>query len=424
MKYKVEAFDKMHFFLRYAFEPMIRFRIDFAGFIDIDVLKKAVTLSMNTVPLIRCCFDDSRMEPRWVDKYFTAEDIVHAENVGIDIDSEKQIRYRLSKEIDTKTEPQLMIYIIRKTDSDTLCVIINHMVSDGSGFKQYLYLLSELYTKLKKNQPLPAAAPPPRGIKPLLTGLTLAGKVRIMRTRPDYYYAYRAEKQSGVDFNVQDCKAYLETRIVSKEQFIKLKNVGKDLDATVNDIFLALFLRSFCRITKTEKAKCLSTMDIRRLIPPNIDIGWGIDNYSCHGACIASVKADDPFSVTVKQISEQMGYYKSGSNPLSDIIWWDYITRFIPFRILERRYDKFIRAPILVFSNCGVIDNASLRFDDLIVKNAVLSSAIYRSPYFQLVMSTFNNCCTLSCNFYGDEDSKSWVDRFFDSYLTEIESLV
>ena len=423
MKYKVEAFDKMHFFIRTAIEPMIHCRIDFAGHIDIDVLKKAVTLSMDTVPLIQCCFDDSRLLPRWIDKHFTAEDIVHVENADRDKDTEKQIADRLAKEIDMKTEPQLKIHIIRKTEGDTFCVIINHMISDGGGFKQYLYLLGELYTKLKKNQPIPVIAPQQRGLKPLLSGMKLAEKLRIMRSPAYYLDAFASIEQLGTDFNAINGSAYIARQTISKEQFDKLRSFGKSLDATVNDTFMALFLRSFCKLTKTDKAKCLSTMDMRRFIPPNINIGRGIDNYSSHGACLVYIKADDPFNVTVKQVKEQMDYYKTGNNILRGMIWWHYIARFIPFHTLKRQYAKFINIPALIFSNFSIIDSALSRFDDLPIESYAISAGINHSPCFQLIISTYRGCCTLCSSFFGDDDSKLWVDRLYNNIISEIESL-
>ncbi|GEM_PF-5968854 len=40
-----------------------------------------------------------------------------------------------------------------KTDNgcDKMCLIINHMVCDGAGLKEYLYLLADIYAHLEND---------------------------------------------------------------------------------------------------------------------------------------------------------------------------------------------------------------------------------------------------------------------------------
>ena len=42
-----------------------------------------------------------------------------------------------------------MVRVVRSSGKDTLCIVMNHMVSDGAGLKEYLYVLGTLYTKLQ-----------------------------------------------------------------------------------------------------------------------------------------------------------------------------------------------------------------------------------------------------------------------------------
>jgi NRPS condensation-like uncharacterized protein len=131
-KYRVEIFDIWQYLCQTVYEPLIRCRIDFSNHIDENRLKKAVTLSLDAVPLINACFDGRSFRPRWIKRSFTGCDIVHV--VEADLDTNKQIISLFSSNIDFAAEPQLKIHLIKKPDGDTACVIINHMICDGAGF--------------------------------------------------------------------------------------------------------------------------------------------------------------------------------------------------------------------------------------------------------------------------------------------------
>ena len=64
---------------------------------------------------------------------------------------EQELNKFITTKIDELKGPQLMVKVIRNKYKDILCVVINHMICDASGFKEYLYLLSSIYTNLKKN---------------------------------------------------------------------------------------------------------------------------------------------------------------------------------------------------------------------------------------------------------------------------------
>ena len=420
MRNNVEAFDLFQYLLQYSYEPLIRCRIDFAGHLDLDVFTEALTHSMDTVPLLRCCFDDSRPRPRWVERDFTGKDIVHLVNADINKNIEEQITFYYSSNIDFKSEPQLKIYIVRKAEGDTLCIIINHMVCDCAGFKQYLYLLSELYTKLKNKKTLPIAVLHPRGIDLLISHLTLKEKWKILSTKPENEDLINAHTQAGMGISNNGKTPYMEVRVVTKDQFQKLRHYGKTRGVTLNDLLMTLFSRSFCKNTHTEKIAFPSTMDLRRFIPA--DKHYGISNFSTNCICLISIKADDPFTVTLEQVSEQMNIYKSTDVPLRGIIWWYSCARLIPFWYLKR-HREILKPPIVSFTNLGILDSNLLCFDDMFINNAYLSTAFKRSPYFQLIVSTYRDSFVLGCSYFGDSDNKRWTDSVFDDIFSEMESL-
>lgn len=54
----------------------------------------------------------------------------------------------LAETIDPEAGPQIRLTLVRKTEKDILCVVVNHMICDGAGLKEYLYLLASLHNQL------------------------------------------------------------------------------------------------------------------------------------------------------------------------------------------------------------------------------------------------------------------------------------
>lgn len=128
-------------------EPRIRCLIQFQNHIDGTALKRAIDLSIGAVPLLACVFDGRRR--CWENHAFTADDIFRL--IESPEENETFPLKVLLTSIDCIHEPQLKIFLVRNAKRDTLCAIINHMICDGAGFKKYLYLLCDLYSKCEQN---------------------------------------------------------------------------------------------------------------------------------------------------------------------------------------------------------------------------------------------------------------------------------
>ena len=420
MKHKVEAFDIWQNMCQAIYEPLIRCRIDFEGHIDTGTLKQAVTSSIQAVPLIGCCFDDSQNRPRWVEKNFSGEDMVAV--VEADDDANEQIARLFSSGIDFAKEPQLKIFLVRKNTGDTLCVIISHIVCDGMGFKEYLYVLSNLYTKLKHNESIAYPMLYARGIKPLFGKVTLKEKIRILLSRFDAYDPANQKEQQGVSFDETNREPRMETRNIPTVEFARLKIFAKSNNATVNDILMAMFARAFCKNSGTGKIMLPSTIDLRKFIPTGTN--YGVSNYASNCMCHISVKSEDSLADTLRQVSNQMRTHKAGNSILKSVLLWDMAVRFLPYGFLKRNFTKIVPFPKISFSNLGVIDEALLCFDRAPIESAYLTASVKSDPYLQITASTCHGRCTLSCNFYGSNHDKEWVDRILDDIREETKALV
>ncbi|MDR3326639.1 MAG: hypothetical protein LBT04_00635 [Prevotellaceae bacterium] len=415
-KYKVEIFDIWQYLCQTVYEPLIRCRIDFSNPIDENILKRAVTLSLEAVPLINACFDGVSFRPRWIKKNFTGHDIVHV--VKADLDTNKQIISLFSSNIDFTTEPQLKIHLIKKTDGDTACIIINHIVCDGAGFKEYLYLLSDLYTKCKNNEAIFLPEYHHRGIGHLFAGIPLAEKIGIIRSNYNAYDSSTEREQNGVTFEPGANSPFMETCVISKENLAQIKVFAKEKGATLNDMIMTAFARVFCVKTGTDKIMLPSTMNLRKYIPSG---KYGIANLSTNCMCNISIQENDLFADTLKQVSEQMQQHKSNKNILKSVMLWNLAVHILPFRFLKRHYTQIVKLPVVSFTNLGIVNNELLNFKDALIENVYLTASIKSSPFFQLTASTYNDNCTLSCNIYGADCDKKWVECFLDDVRSELQ---
>ena len=421
MKYNVEAFDKWHYICGqvHNYENIIRCRIDLCGRIDAEALKKAVTLSLITIPLIACVFESISKKPRWVEMGFTGENVVNL--VEAESDAEYQIIRSLSSGLDVSAEPQLKITIVRGGGGDALCVALNHMLCDGVGCKQYLYILCKIYSNLLNGNEPPPQSYQQRGLKPLLAGISLSERIRLLRSDIDYNAPPDNHIQRGLDDNVGVIGTHILKRELPTDIFNALRVYVKAHKATVNDGLMALFARAFCMLTGTERIHIPSTMDLRKFIPPNIKYGPG--NYSANCICSVAITPGDPLEKTIAGISRQMTTFKSDNGILKSILSWHYVTRFYSYRTIRDNFANKIKWPVFFYTNIGVIDAELLKFGSLHVKDAYMMSPIKPRPNLQFSASTFDGCCTLSCNIYGTESDRQFIGRIFDSIYAEAASL-
>ena len=421
LQYHVETFDIWTHLCgqSYHYTPLIRCRMDFSGHLDMGALTHAVNLSLQTIPLVGCYFDAESSRPHWVER-FSGEEMVTA--VEAQTDAEEVVARCMSADRDCAAPaPSFHLTVVKKSSGDTLVAIISHIVCDGAGFKRYLYLLSELYTKLQAGETPLVPAFDARGTRPLFAGMDFREKMKIWRAGMGSYIAHN-QSQLGVDFNVGENETFMEKRTLSREAFSALQAFSKARGATVNDGLMALFARAFCRNTGTNHILLPSTMDLRKFIPPGVTCGFS--NYSSGCMCYISVEPDDSLSATLSSVSEQMRAYKSGNTILKSVLVWNLVARLIPYPCLKRIYSKIVKQPIISYSNLGILDADKLRFGALSPEDAYLTPAIKPRPYLQLNASTYDGRCTLSCNLYGSRADGEFACRLLDNMYQETAALV
>jgi NRPS condensation-like uncharacterized protein len=411
---KAESFDVMQYLYGRVHDPLMHCMIRFSGHIDAVILKKAVTLSGETIPLIRCCFDVTARRPCWKEQCFTGEDIVNV--IKEEPNDKEQSERLLASTIDIIHEPQLKIFLIKAEQFDTLCVIINHMVCDGAGFKEYLYLLSDIYTKLEGNvNDISNPECYSRGTGQLFSGFTLTEKLNILFSK---YDLPKQKQQMEICLEGDSNVPFFVTRCIAKEQFLHLKAYAKSEGATVNDMVLAAYVRLLSRKIGSDRIVIPCPVDLRKYLC--IGRKHGICNLTSNFICDVTVCEHDTFHETLSQVSCQMKRQKMSRKCLKPVVMLELAFHILPFRTIKRIFGKIFTIPVISFTNLGVIDKELLKFGNAYVLNAYLTGAIKYVPYFQIAISTYDDSCTLSSNLHGTPQDKIWTECFLEELSKEL----
>lgn len=260
-RYKVEAWDILqHLFkVKNINDHTLHFVATFSGKLDLDRFRQAVNLSADAFPLIRSRFNETEGQPYWEDKGYTTEDMLEfSETHNMD----ESVAQFINKEVNAFNGPQLRLKVIRNDKNDTLCVSMNHMLCDAAGFKNYLYMLSDIYLNMLEKPNCQSAAMGNRKIRQLLRAFSIRDKIKIMFSKNDMSTHDPAKFKFEGDLN----NPFIEMRTISQEGFCLLKTYAKEHDATVNDVILTAYMRVLYQLFgRTIIIPC--AVDLRKYLP-------------------------------------------------------------------------------------------------------------------------------------------------------------
>jgi NRPS condensation-like uncharacterized protein len=422
-KYKAEPLDVMQYFYGSVHEPFIHGFIQVKDHIDVLILKRAVTLSLKAAPVLGCCFVESAWHPYWKAGGFTGEDIVKVCNIEErpmknvkELDEEKIINRLLATPLDIYKGPQLKINLFKGKDNDTICVIINHMVTDGVGFKEYMYMLCNLYSKLEKNIDYnPTLKAYPRSTGLIFQNFSTAEKLQIIFSKYDYS---KQKQQSGVFLEGDKNNPLFITHNIAREEFTGIKSYVKKQGITVNDMLLTAYARLLYKKAGMERCIIPCPVNLRKYLSDHQK--HGISNFISYYYCDINIKETDSFRDTLSLVASQMTRQKESLNSLKSIIMLETAFHFIPFFVLKKYFLKSFAVPMFSLTNFGVLDKNLLKFGKNEISEVYLTATIKYVPYNQIVITTYDDSCTLSCNLYGTLNDKVWIKDFLRGMEEEI----
>ena len=419
----VTGIDRILYLLKYGYYNMqIQAVISFDQHLDADVLKKAVRLSLDAEPVLRCQFVENDKQPYW-QPFENPDEIQWFEFVQND--SKQAAIERFLKSPFYCEEQMLCVRLIRVNDNDTLCVKISHACSDGGGLKQYLQLLAEIYSSLLKDSRYKPEPNTKRRLdqKSYFEALGIKDPLALLEPNAQPLRATWAFPCYGVESK----EMYISMRRFGDESFDRIKAFGKSHAVTINTIILTSFYRSMFQLLNPpagDDREIDIPMDLRRSF--KTDPSRDICNLSVTTTSRIYRVEEESFLGTLDRVSKSIDELRHAQAELSQAVIIE-AQEAIEYSQLSAFFQA-ARPQILktgklspTLTNMGII--LPLQFGQITADDAYLVPTTIYAPGFLLGVSTYNRTLTLLVIYCEPSHKTEDVNALMDFMVDELNSL-
>ncbi len=413
LRFHAEVFDKTQFLFQEYNDHQVRAVIYFDGMAERELLEKAVRCSADFLPILGSRFVPDKIRPYWesIDEA-GYQNLISFTDMG-NKEPENEIQAFITGKTDECTGAQLMVKNIRAMGRDTLCIVMNHMICDGAGFKQYIYLLGEIYTKLQDGTYEEFRYySGSRSERQIYRHFSLFEKLKVSLLPNE-----STKNRNTVRFPLCDehtgQRPVISTHKLSRERFERLKAYGKNYSVTINDIVLAAYFRALNQMLDHEQCEVLTIpcmVDLRRYLPDRK--AEGICNLTSMIACHIGATEGESFRETVSKVSEAMSRRKNGYPGLNGLSLLKLAYK-LPFAFSQRILKKHYANPMIGLTNIGILDSNRLVFGSVPVRDAYVAASVKYTPYFQMGLTTYKDSITFTVSQYCTESDRETIQRFF-----------
>lgn len=409
MKFRAEIFD----YLQYLYDTtgfndhQVHCVIKFETKVDPFVMKKAVEILIDTIPVLSRVYRHNKGSSYWEDSV-----PLHTSDYFYVVENYQDFEAFTFSKTKEESGPQIKICLLQ-SESDSLSIVINHMIADGAGIKQCVYLLSEIYSRLLTD---PDYRPSyvidgDRGFKQVISGLSPIEKIKIL-----IFNKKDSNQNSSYKFPMsknENTSPFILTHEVSSESYGQIQNFCKIHNVTINDVMLTSYFRVLSRILKIngEFFGIPIMIDMRRHL--NDKKFNALTNLSSTVIINACVHQGESFSQTLEKITNEMKNKKNNYLGLNTFLKLNTLFKLckgrLPYKILKHS----LKNPNICMTNIGIIDSKKLMFQGSPISTAFVCGSIKYRPHFQMAVCSFNNKMTLSVNLYGSQEDQDTIKEFF-----------
>ena len=419
---KTEISDQIQFFLRKNADQQMRFVIGFSKMIDFEVLKKAIRLSIFAEPVFSCVYYEEFKKPYWEKQEFIDTSLLIEISEG-NQQIENEISKFLQQTISPFEFPLVKAKLFRDNGKDILCFNMNHTPTDGAGLKQFVKKLATIYNSLLKNPDfIPACnLEGDRSLKQVTTSFSLSDKLQFAK------YGFKKPKRNpswsfGWDANKNENKKQIIIDKIPENTFLTLKEYGKQHNATVNDIVISAFMRSFEKSKPGNKLLAkpvIIPVDLRKYVNP--EHHSAICSLTGSMICNIGNETGNSFSETLLKVKNEIKVKKEKHAEMFMLTQFLILSKIVPYAKLKNITMQRKMPPIPLVTNIGVINPDDINFNGIPVEYSYLTGAICTENFFCLGFSTFKNEITFSVGFTGGNNEIQKVKKFLNDLKVELE---
>lgn len=379
--------------------PIIYMRIRFSGKIDIPKLKDAIRISAVYVPEILCAFDWKT--GMFIDCGYTADNAIISDDSRFN--ESDHMKWDLG--CDTQLKIKYNVY-----DEHSFMVIgISHILSDGRGFLQYLYLLSNLYNQ----KPISTNLHNNRNVKEILS---------MVHGKNTYSYRLNSKPKRNKEFildreTTDQTQPHCISLFIENDSYKRLCIKAHKYHVTLNDIFMTAYFRVLHLLKKDSKYYLPCPVDLRVFATglPALTVA------NLTGIYIIPVTIkDNTFDEILIQVHNEISRQKGNKRCLKNIKLLSEASSHIPFSLLNFMCSKLYHPFPVSYTNLGIIDDSKMRFGDCQIERCYLTVTYRKFQDFQLSVSTFKGRCTFNSAFYGSQKRKEFYQDLLRLIKNEI----
>lgn len=387
--------------------------LTFDNHLNMAVLKKAVMQSTEKLPLLLCHFNETKNGAYWQESVFSADDLVFLVETT---EPDAEVNRALIRKLSTENGPQICFTIVRTTTTDRLVVIMNHMLADGAGFKEYLYLLSETYSNLLEN--------PAYNANLSLGSRSLSQIFKQFSHKEKKTILTKKAKNKTVHNPVFPLQGDPENPKViwtklPKANFTQIIQYAKTQEATVNDVFFAAMAQTVHQTTSESELSIDCPIDLRKYLPERKSLG--ITNLTANITCEIN-KNDDLNSLesTLQAVKKSLDPQKNSLAPLRIYYLLELIFKKKSYSFAKKASEKLYSIPKTSFTNIGIIEEDKLHFEGSTLTDCFICGSLKYAPFFQVAATTFRGELTLSTNLHGTTSDHEWQRLFLEKLMLNL----
>ena len=409
MKYKAEIFDR----LQYLFEEtgfndhQLHCVIRFENKLDAGVMESAVLLLLKAVPLLSCAYRHNNGDSFW-----ETADISGSGDLFTVAESKADFDAFTVSRTNESTGPQIRV-CLHSSSADSLSVIMNHMVCDAAGFKECVYLLSDLYSALLKD---PGYMPAhtfngDRSMQPVTAQIRFSDKIKAL-----LFQGRESNQRKELLFPLsrdENTAPFILTHEIGAERMAVLHDYCRRNNATINDAVLAAYYRALAKTTGMEgKPLNLPIMiDMRRYLQDKTADSF--TNLSSTVITRITVDCGETFQETLMKVNREMKARKANQMGINGFVKLALLFKLFNGRTGYSIIKKNLKNPYICMTNIGILDPGRLIFEGSPAADAFMCGSIKYRPHFQIALSSFAGRMTFSSNLYGSSEDRRIILNFF-----------
>lgn len=366
-----------------AMYPMVRAEISLKYPLDHQRLTTAVTAVAKVVPELMQAYRIKDNE--FYDIHADASSVLHFVD---------QMDESYAGRLDWETQPQWELYV---TDHQ-LIVYGSHILTDGAGFKQLLYLLCSAYNAdgdidIENHQDISE-------IKELLR--QIPAKPSTNNDHPT-----QALSLPGLVNDGESRQYAILQQSLTPSQFSQLHQWTHSSGVTINDAIMTAFAKAVQQCCGVSELNLACPTDMRQFLPEDQQKQLRIQNMTGRYNVSVPAALDEEFATTVAKVHEAMDQQKANYTFLESFrTMLTNLDNGASVSQLQKDVESHYHVRGIAYTNMAIVDDTWLQFAGDHVINCILTGGFRTMPHYQICACTFKGRLNLAANVIATEEEK------------------